>query len=159
MKKTLTAAVAAIAAAATLHAEPLDIGAPLPAIATVDEQGAPLDLPSAGAKGLLLVYFYPKADTPGCTAQACSLRDDYASIQEQGVKIIGVSKDTAAAQKKFKDKYSLPFTLAADPDATIIRAFGVANSIGMAQRTAFLFNPDLAIERDGRRCEARGVPL
>ncbi|MDR1877652.1 MAG: thioredoxin-dependent thiol peroxidase [Flavobacteriaceae bacterium] len=72
----------------------------------------------------VIIYFYPKADTPGCTAEGCSLRDNYKALQAQGYEIIGVSKDTVEKQKSFHDKYSFPFPLIADTDKKIIRAFG-----------------------------------
>jgi peroxiredoxin Q/BCP len=86
-----------------------------------------------------LVYFYPKADTPGCTAQNCSLRDGYEALTAKGVAVIGVSHDDVAAQKAFKDKYHLPFTLVADPDDKVIGSFGVPTYPGgMAHRSAYL---------------------
>lgn len=86
----------------------------------------------------VLVYFYPKADTPGCTAQACSLRDAYSVLQKEAVHIIGVSADNVKAQKEFKQKYKLPFTLIADSKKTVIKAFGVPMTLGFAKRQAFL---------------------
>ena len=67
------------------------------------------------AKGITLVYFYPKAGTPGCTAEACSLRDAYEKLEGEGVQVIGVSRDKVAKQKQFKDQYNLPFTLIRRP--------------------------------------------
>ena len=72
----------------------LETGAKLPAVTVPDQDGKPVDLAAAGAKGWTLVYFYPKADTPGCTKQACSLRDAYVTLTEKGVRIFGVSGDT-----------------------------------------------------------------
>lgn len=85
-----------------------------------------------------LVYFYPKADTPGCTAQGCSLRDSYAVLQEKGVAVIGVSIDSVKDQKAFKEKYHLPFILIADLDKKVVEAFGVPSLMGHAKRQAFL---------------------
>jgi len=82
------------------------------------------------AKGLTLVYFYPKAGTPGCTAEACSLRDSYDKLKAQGLHIIGVSRDGAAAQKNFHEQNKLPFTLVADPDGKVADAFGVPKLLG-----------------------------
>lgn len=73
----------------------------------------------------IIIFFYPKDNTSGCTAEACSLRDYYKELQEMGYVLIGVSKDSAASHKKFADKYSLPFTLIADVDKTLNQAFGV----------------------------------
>ncbi|MEY4245567.1 MAG: hypothetical protein RLZZ245_3152, partial [Verrucomicrobiota bacterium] len=96
-------------------------------------------LAEVGAAGYLLVYFYPKADTPGCTKQACSLRDSYVALTERGVKIYGVSMDKVKSQKAFKDKYKLPFDLLADADGTVVDAFGVPKTMGFSKRQAFLF--------------------
>ena len=71
-----------------------------------------------------VVYFYPKDNTSGCTAEACSIRDHYSSLLAQGYNVVGVSKDSAASHKKFKDKYELPFTLLADTSTEMIQAFG-----------------------------------
>jgi peroxiredoxin Q/BCP len=73
----------------------------------------------------VVLYFYPRDDTPGCTAQACSFRDAYAEFEERGVTILGVSPDTEAAHVKFKQKYGLPFTLLADPDHEVAELYGV----------------------------------
>jgi peroxiredoxin Q/BCP len=95
------------------------------------------------AKGITLVYFYPKAGTPGCTAQACSLRDSFADLKGKGLQILGVSEDTVTSQKKFKDENKLPFTLIADRDGQVARAFGVPLTMGLAKRQSFII-------RDGK---------
>jgi peroxiredoxin Q/BCP len=92
----------------------------------------------AYASGLTLVYFYPKADTPGCTAQACSLRDSFADLQGNGLTIYGVSGDSPAGQKKFQEKYSIPFDLLSDSKSEIAKAFGVPNVMGISKRQSFL---------------------
>jgi peroxiredoxin Q/BCP len=125
--------------AGTALAEPLAIGAPLPAVEQKNQDGQTVQLAEAGAQGYTLVYFYPKADTPGCTKQACSLRDSYAALTDKGVKIFGVSADKVGSQKTFKDKYKLPFDLLADADGKVIAAFGVPTTLGFAKRQAFLF--------------------
>ncbi len=73
----------------------------------------------------LVIFFYPKANTPGCTAQACNLRDNYKAFQDNNYEILGVSADTQKAQGRFKDKFDFPFPLLADEDKEIINAFGV----------------------------------
>ena len=73
----------------------------------------------------LVVFFYPKANTPGCTAEACNLRDHYAELKKQGYALLGVSADTQAKQKNFAEKYSFPFPLLADVEKEVINAFGV----------------------------------
>ena len=118
--------------------EPLAVGAPAPDVTSVDQDEKPVALKDY-AKGPTLVYFYPKADTPGCTKQACSIRDDWSKLQEKGIKVLGVSEDKPDAQKKFKEKYNLPFTLVADSDGTFAKAFGVPlNVMGMTARQSFL---------------------
>lgn len=134
--------------AAFLHAEPLKVGATAPAITAKDQDGKLVDLGELYKKGLVLVYFYPKADTPGCTKQACSLRDDYESLTRRGVTVVGVSADTVEAQKAFAEKYNLPFTLLADSDRAVINAFGVPTMMGVARRQAFLIHNGKVIWRD-----------
>ena len=109
----------------TARAEPLDVGAQAPAVTGITETGAKLDLGDVYKKGYTLVYFFPKADTPGCTAEGCSLRDSFQDLSDKGVTVIGVSTDEVAAQQAFKEKYHFPFTLLADHDHTVINAFGV----------------------------------
>ncbi|HEX7516131.1 MAG TPA: peroxiredoxin [Chthoniobacterales bacterium] len=79
-----------------------------------------------------------KADTPGCTAEACSLRDSYDDLRAKGLQIIGVSEDQADAQKKFQEKYKLPFSVVADADGSVAKAFGVPVVAGFAKRQSFL---------------------
>jgi thioredoxin-dependent peroxiredoxin len=126
------------------RAEPLAVGDAAPQITATTETGATLNLAEVYPKGFTLVYFYPRADTPGCTAQGCSLRDAYAELTKKGVTVIGVSTDSVEAQKKFKEKYNLPFTLLADTDKQVMKAFGQdgAPIVGFASRQAFLINKD-----------------
>ncbi|MGJ3244418.1 MAG: peroxiredoxin [Opitutales bacterium] len=130
-----------------LAAEPLTPGSPLPAVTAPDHTGEPVSL-GPDLDGWLLVYFYPRADTPGCTRQACSLRDAYTALREKAVSIYGVSMDTVADQKAFRDKYRLPFTLLADPEGTVVDAFGVPARSGFAARQAFLFKDGTLVWRD-----------
>ena len=106
------------------------------------------DVAKAAGEGFALVYFYPKADTAGCTKQACSLRDAYATLGEKGMRVFGVSSDGVAAQKAFQEKYKLPFTLLADSDKKVIEAFGVPTRLGFASRQAFLFRDGKLVWRD-----------
>ncbi len=129
-------------------AEPLEVGAPVPAVVGTTDAGSAIDLAQAGKSGLLLVYFYPKADTPGCTAQGCSLRDAYAELTAQGVQVVGVSTDGVAAQKAFREKHHLPFPLVADPEKKVTAAFGVPTTMGFAARQAFLFKDGKLVWRD-----------
>ena len=118
----------------------LKIGDPIPAVTSQDQDGKAVNLAEAGASGYTLVYFYPKAMTPGCTAQACSLRDAYTDLQSKGVKVFGVSLDTVDMQKKFQEKERLPFELLSDQQKQVTAAFGVPlMSNGFATRQAYLF--------------------
>src|SRR6202012_5022358 len=83
-------------------ANALDLEADAPALTAADQDGAQVSFGDIYKKGITLVYFYPKADTPGCTAEACSLRDSYADLRAKGIQVIGVSEDKAEAQKKFQ---------------------------------------------------------
>jgi len=98
-------------------------GAAAPVFSGKDQDGKTISL--AGFKGKkVILYFYPKDDTPGCTAEACNLRDNYESLLSKGFAILGVSPDTEKSHMNFKTKYTLPFSLIADPDASIIKAYG-----------------------------------
>jgi thioredoxin-dependent peroxiredoxin len=133
-------AVVALAAANQQTNGKLKIGDPIPAVTSEDQNGTPVDLAKEGANGYTLVYFYPKAMTPGCTAQACSLRDSYTELQSKGVKIFGVSLDTIGAQKKFVEQDHIPFALLSDSDKKVVSAFGVPlMGNGLATRQAYLF--------------------
>ena len=132
----------------SLGTEPLAVGAKAPEITAPDENGQPVDFAEVYARGLTLVYFYPKASTPGCTAQACSLRDGIEDLKADGVTILGVSHDTAEAQRKFKEKYHLPFTLIADHEGKVIQAFGVPTIIfGIPKRQSFLIKDGKVVWR------------
>jgi peroxiredoxin Q/BCP len=90
----------------------------------------------AGFKGKkVILYFYPKDDTPGCTAEACNLRDNYSALLEKGFVIVGVSADPGSSHKKFIEKYELPFPLIADEDKKVIKAYGVWGEKSMYGKT------------------------
>ncbi|MCC5915708.1 MAG: thioredoxin-dependent thiol peroxidase [Cryomorphaceae bacterium] len=89
-----------------------------------DQNGNPISLSDFQGKKLV-VYFYPKDDTPGCTAQACNLRDNYKALMDSGYQVLGVSADNEKKHQKFIDKYDLPFPLIADTEREVINAFGV----------------------------------
>lgn len=95
-----------------------------PDFSGVDQDGKSHTLADYKGKKLV-VFFYPKASTPGCTAEACDLRDNYHRFQAQNYELLGVSADSQAKQTKFKEKYDLPFPLLADEDKSVINAFGV----------------------------------
>ncbi len=116
----------------------IKVGDPAPQIEGIADDATSLSLASLYKQGLVLVYFYPKADTSGCTAQACSLRDAYESLQKKGVTVVGVSTDSVEAQKKFREKHRLPFRLVSDEDKKWVNAFQVPTTLGFAARQAFL---------------------
>ncbi|MFV0337241.1 MAG: peroxiredoxin [Chthoniobacterales bacterium] len=118
--------------------DPIKVGAAAPSVTSQDQNAEPVDLGKVLSEGITLVYFYPKADTPGCTAQACSLRDDIENLNDLGIRVIGVSRDTPAAQKAFAEKYKLPFTLLADEDGKVSEAFGIGSVLGFSKRSSFL---------------------
>ena len=101
----------------------LNIGDPAPDFTLATDSGGSITLSSLRGKKVI-VYFYPKDDTPGCTKQACGFRDALPDFTGADATIIGISKDTVAAHDKFKEKYTLPFTLASDPDGKVVDSFG-----------------------------------
>ncbi len=119
-----------------------------PTFSTTDENGKEVALKDFLGKTVVL-YFYPKADTPGCTKEACGFRDTYSKIRKTGAVLLGISADTAASQKKFQDKFTLPFSLLADADKKIAGQFGVVKEKNMygrkvmgIARTTFVIGPD-----------------
>jgi peroxiredoxin Q/BCP len=102
----------------------------------------------------VVLFFYPRADTPGCTIEACGFRDTFKKLQKAGVVVLGISRDTPKAQKKFKEKYDLPYTLLADVDEKVCNQFGVMKDKNMygkkvrgIERTTFLIGPDRKLTR------------
>ena len=111
----------------------------------------------------VVLYFYPRADTPGCTVEACEFRDAIKAFGKQGAAVIGISPDRPAAQAKFKQKYDLPFTLLADQDKAIAEAYDVYQEKNMygkkvmgIVRTTFVIGPDGKIERIYHKVKAKG---
>ena len=102
----------------------LDVGSKAPDFTASTDSGGELSLQSLRGK-IVVLYFYPKDDTPGCTTEACGFRDAVGDFSKAGAEIIGVSKDSVARHDKFKAKYKLPFTLVADEDGTLCEAYGV----------------------------------
>ncbi len=116
-----------------------------------DQNGNTVSLSDHLGKTIIL-YFYPKDDTPGCTAEACNFRDNYQSLVAQGFDVIGVSVDSERSHKKFETKYSLPFTLIADEDQKIVNDYGIwveKNMYGKkymgTQRTTYIIDPESKI--------------
>jgi peroxiredoxin Q/BCP len=122
----------------------LEVGARAPEITARQRDGSELTLSSLRGRNVL-VFFYPKDDTPGCTAEACALNDNLADLTASGADVIGVSNDSWESHSRFSEKYGLRFALASDRDGTIRRAYGVGRMLGIlpvAQRVSFLVAPD-----------------
>ncbi len=120
------------------------VGDLAPDIIARRRDGSSLTLSSLRGR-YVLVYFYPKDDTPGCTAQACGLNDNLAALTESGADVIGVSTDSWESHTRFAEKYGLQFALASDGDSAIRRAYGVGKVLGIfpaTQRVSFLVGPD-----------------
>ena len=131
----------------------LKTGEKAPSFKLQDSEGKVHSLEEYQGK-TIVVYFYPKDDTPGCTKEACSFRDDYSAFKEAGVEIIGISPDTIESHQKFSEKYDLPFTLLADPDHKVSEAYevwGQKKSFGREYegvfRTTFIIGPESKIKR------------
>ena len=128
------------------RAEPLQPGDKAPDFQLQDQEGQMVDLASARGKRWTVLYFYPKADTPGCTKQACAFRDNIQLIREQNAEVYGISTDTVDAQARFHKKYHLNFSLLADPDARVTEAYGVKMPvINLAKRWTFIVDPQQVI--------------
>ncbi len=126
----------------------LQVGSKVPALAALDQDGNKVDLAEQTASGLTYLYFFPKAGTPGCTLQACDLRDSHARLVQAGIRVIGVSRDKVASQKAFHTAKRLPYSLLSDPEGKIIKAFGVEIIFGLPLRQSFLLRDGLIIWRD-----------
>lgn len=123
-------------------------GSPAPALKGTLHDGTPFDLADRKGKGWTVVYFYPKADTPGCTKQACAFRDSIAQIRDLGAEVIGVSADSVAAQKAFHEKHHLNFPLFADADGKAVVEWGVKMpALTMSKRWTFLVDPELVVRK------------
>ena len=128
-------------------------GEAAPDFELADQDGNPVRLSLLRGQTVVL-YFYPKADTPGCTTQACGIRDRRADYEAAGLTVLGVSPDEPAKLRRFADKHELPFTLLADPDHAVAEAYGVwvekqmyGRTYWGNERTTFVIGPDGTIER------------
>ena len=131
----------------------LQVGDKVPNFTTKDHLGNTVSLQDYDGKKLV-VFFYPKANTPGCTAEACNLRDHYSLLKEKGYELLGVSADSVKKQESFKSKYEFPFPLLADEEKVVINAFGVwgpKKFMGKVydgiHRMTFLINGNGIVER------------
>ncbi|MGB0513590.1 MAG: peroxiredoxin [Wenzhouxiangellaceae bacterium] len=142
MRISIALAAALLFAATTAPAA--TVGEPAPEFTLLDQYGESHSLDDFRGKWLV-VFFYPKADTPGCTTEACNFRDNIYAIRGAGAEVVGISVDSVDDQKKFSDKYKLPFTLLSDSDGATCDDYGVLRSYGtmeIASRQSFLINPD-----------------
>ena len=128
------------------------VGAVAPDFTLPNEQGQPVTLSDLLGKQVVL-YFYPKDDTPGCTVEACGFRDAWHLMHEKGIVVLGISRDSVKSHQKFAAKYGLPFTLLADADKKVAEAFGVMKEKNMygkkvwgVARTTFVIAPDGKIQ-------------
>jgi peroxiredoxin Q/BCP len=127
-----------------------------------DENGKEVSLKGLRGK-VVVLYFYPRADTPGCTIEACEFRDTFKQMQKTGAALLGISPDTPKAQKKFQEKFQLPFSLLADADKKVADAFGVLQEKNMygkkvmgIVRTTFVIGPDGKIQHIFPKVKAEG---
>jgi peroxiredoxin Q/BCP len=133
----------------------LKVGAMAPEFTAVTESGTTVALRDYRGKRVVL-YFYPKDDTPGCTTQACGFRDNYPVIEEKNAVVLGVSPDSARSHTKFKTKFNLPFTLLVDEDHTIAAAYGVWTEKSMfGKKYMGIERSHFVIDEEGRIVEAR----
>lgn len=121
-------------------------GTAAPAFSAMDQAGQWRTLDEYRGKWVVL-YFYPKDETPGCTKEACAFRDAYQNYEREGVTILGVSTDTAQSHAAFAKAHNLPFPLLADPDSKVLALFGVSSTMGLAHRVSFLIAPDGKVAR------------
>ena len=131
----------------------LKAGDKVPEFSAKDQDGNTVNLTDYKGKKLV-VFFYPRANTPGCTAEACNLRDNYSLLQEQGYELLGVSEDSQKKQANFKSKYEFQFPLLADEDHTVIETFGVwgpkkfmGKEYDGLHRTTFVIDGEGVIEK------------
>ncbi len=120
----------------------LKVGDIIPAFTLKDQNGNDFNIDLYRGKQPLVIYFYPKDDTPGCTKEACAFRDAYESFNDMGVKVIGISSDSVRSHKNFTEKYRLPFTLLSDPGQKVRQMFGVSGDmLGMIPgRTTYIID-------------------
>ncbi len=140
----------------------IELNAPIPDFTLHDDRDQPRSLSEFRGRPVVL-FFYPKADTPGCIIEACGFRDAFARLQEAGVVVLGISRDTPKAQAKFRAKYELPYPLLADVDAEVSNLFGVLKEKNMygkkvkgIERSTFLVAPDGRLARVWERVKPEG---
>ena len=130
------------------HAEKVSVGQQAPLFTLHAQDGSTLDLASRQGKGWTVLYFYPKAGTPGCTTQACAFRDAIKVIRNENADVFGISTDDVEDLQKFHKEHQLTFTLLSDPDAKVTEAYGVKMPVvTVAKRWTFILDPSLVIRQ------------
>ncbi len=128
-------------------ADNISVGDTAPNFTLEDAQGNSFTLSDYKHKSPVIIYFYPKANTPGCTKQACGIRDDYSKFEESGITIFGISVDDKKDIKEFMDDYDLNFPLLSDSDKTTSKNYGVLNNLGFASRISFIIDKENKIAK------------
>ena len=144
MARRLLAGLLATLGLQAVQAETLRDGDPAPGFVLNDQAGQARQLADYHGKWVVL-FFYPKDDTPGCTTEACNFRDDISALTALGAQVVGISTDDGASHARFAEKYHLPFPLLADTDGSVARAYGALTSFGpikFAKRHSFIIRPD-----------------
>lgn len=141
----------------------LSEGGRAPAFTLESDAGDRISLAQFAGKKTVVLYFYPKDATPGCTQQACDFRDSFARLRRADVEVLGVSKDSVASHAKFKAKHELPFTLLSDPDGEVCEAYGVWKEKSLygrkfmgIERTTFVIGQDGKIRRIFPKVKVKG---
>lgn len=128
----------------------LEVGKAPPAFSLLDASGNKVALKDFKGRDVI-IYFYPKDDTPGCTKEACGFRDAWATLEQRGVVVIGVSPDTSASHQKFAAKYQLPFLLLSDPDRSVMRSYGAyGEKLMYGKKTEGVIRSTVWIGADGK---------
>lgn len=143
----------------------LEVGMKAPEFSAVDQNGEPISLSQYQGQKVIL-YFYPKDNTPGCTKQACGFAENYPHFIEKGAVVLGVSKDSVTSHKKFETKYNLPFPLISDPELQILKAYDVWKEKSLygkkymgIERTTYLINEEGLIEKIFSKVKAANNPI
>lgn len=155
--RSLISSLILLFTAGNAQAEALKVGDPAPGFSLLDQNSKQHSLEDYRGQWLVL-YFYPKDDTPGCTTEACEFRDDYYELKEMGVTVLGVSLDDVKSHQEFADKYHLPFPLLSDADATVAIAYGSLTKLGpikFAKRHTFIIDPNGLVAKTYREVKPK----
>jgi peroxiredoxin Q/BCP len=140
----------------------MDVNQKAPDFTLPDQNGEPVKLSALKGKPIVL-FFYPRANTPGCTVEACGFRDQYGKLSRAGLVVLGISPDTPKAQKKFEEKFELPYTLLADSEKTVAKLFDVLKEKNMygkkvigIERTTFFIDAKGSIAQVWRKVKPEG---